>query len=147
MGTHMSWRAVSTECGLMQSRNVPKGLTLVNFPEAALLSLSEAVACLTCVEKSKHCIWSKFPAKYTSDMPCFPTPSSWALSKHISDLLMLKSLSGPHSSYCPPGPCFWSPPYYFLSLYSFVSLEWFHCLDPLWDVVLCAQMLAITFPL
>ena len=50
------------------------------------------------------------------------------------------------SNFCPFGPCLWNPLSCFSSLSSFPSLEWRCCLDPLWDVVFCAQMLAIMFP-
>ena len=61
--------------GLMQRRNVPKELILVDF--------QEVTTCPTCVEKSKHCVGSKCPGKQSSGVPYRPASASWALSKHV----------------------------------------------------------------
>ena len=60
--------------GLMQRRNVPKELILVDF--------QEVTTCPTCVEKSKHCVGSKCPGKQSSGVPYCPASAFWALSKH-----------------------------------------------------------------
>ena len=60
--------------GLMQRRNVPKKLILVDF--------QEVTTCPTCVEKSKHCVGSKCPGKQSSGVPYRPASAFWALSKH-----------------------------------------------------------------
>lgn len=85
----------------MQRRSVPKELILVNFPEAAV--------CLTCMEENKHSVDNKYPAKGASAVSCCPESASCNLSKHTSDLLMLKGVFGPTFCFCPSGSYFWSP--------------------------------------
>lgn len=89
--------------------NIPKELILVNFQGAALLPLSEAAACLTRMEKSKHCVGSKCPAKLASDTSCCPASASWARSKHASHSSCQRAFWAPTPALLPMWSLFLGP--------------------------------------